>query len=112
VADTSHPQAQCGARLFLGDDYGDNTCTHRCQMVEGHEGKHTEIFPRSAGGFVRVEWDADEREPCLVCKKIVDRDRSTCSNECSEIVDKWTEADWAKLDTAAANPAIDETEAP
>ncbi len=52
---------ECNARLFLGDDYGDNECTIRCQREPEHEGKHREQFERD-GGQVVIEWDVDERD--------------------------------------------------
>ena len=35
---------KCKARLVLGDDYGDNSVTFRCQMMNGHSGAHVEEF--------------------------------------------------------------------
>ncbi len=32
----------CNAHLHLADDYGDNTCTCRCTLDEGHDGPHEE----------------------------------------------------------------------
>ena len=54
-------QGECNARLYLGDDYGDNECTIRCQREPGHEGKHREVFG-SDGRQVTIEWELDERE--------------------------------------------------
>lgn len=34
----------CPSYIQMGDDYGDNVCTVRCQRVEGHRGKHREYF--------------------------------------------------------------------
>lgn len=53
-------EGQCNARLYLGDDYGDNTCTHRCFLPAGHEGLHKEEF-KHGGGQVVVTWEKDER---------------------------------------------------
>lgn len=51
---------ECNARLYLGDDYGDNVCTFRCQLHPGHSGPHQEA-PERGGGKVSVTWDVDER---------------------------------------------------
>lgn len=56
-------EGECNARLFIGDNYGDNTATMRCQLVPGHEGVHKEEFERK-GGKVTITWVADERERC------------------------------------------------
>ena len=32
----------CTATLDFADDYGDNPCTMRCQLPEGHDGPHQE----------------------------------------------------------------------
>lgn len=54
---------ECGARLFIGDNYGDGTATMRCQLAPEHEGLHKEEFERK-GGAVTITWVADERERC------------------------------------------------
>lgn len=51
---------QCNAHLYIGDDYGDNSSTMRCQLAPGHGGEHEERFQRP-GGSVVVRWEADER---------------------------------------------------
>lgn len=33
---------QCNCRFSVGDDYGDNEATFRCQRVPGHGGDHVE----------------------------------------------------------------------
>lgn len=53
----------CGARLFIGDDFGDNTSTMRCQLDPGHPGPHTEVFIRRDRP-VTITWEVDEREDC------------------------------------------------
>lgn len=57
---------QCNARLFLGDDHGDNSCTFRCQLPPEHKGQHREKFKRqySSGGRVSITWAKDERVIC------------------------------------------------
>jgi len=44
----------CRARLEFGDDYGDNTCTFKCQRESGHAGDHRESGAQTgftAGGY-------------------------------------------------------------
>lgn len=50
---------ECNARLFLGDDYGDGTCTIRCKLPPGHEGPHKEKTNRCL-----ITWEKDERCNC------------------------------------------------
>lgn len=52
---------KCNAHLYLGDDYGDNTCTIRCLLPAEHEGVHREEFERN-GKPVIITWWIDERE--------------------------------------------------
>ena len=60
-------EGECNERLEIGDDWGDNTCTFRCQEPPGHAGPHREEF-ESGGRPVTVTWaseptnepDADE----------------------------------------------------
>lgn len=61
-----HPD-KCNARLFLGDDWGDNRCTMKCQLPVGHGGRHREKFDRGEDGSpapVEVLWLKDERFVC------------------------------------------------
>lgn len=55
---------QCNARLFLGDNYGDGTCTIRCQLLLNHEGFHQEITGEDP---VIITWKHDQREVSLIC---------------------------------------------
>jgi hypothetical protein len=54
---------ECNARLFLGDDYGDNSCTFRCTAKPGHDGAHIETsgLPKNP---VTVMWQLDQRFSC------------------------------------------------
>ncbi len=52
---------ECNARLYLGDDYGDNVCTIRCGLPVDHEGPHKEEFKRGGKPAV-ITWHVDERE--------------------------------------------------
>lgn len=54
---------ECNACLFLGDNYGDNHTTIRCQLPLNHEGLHQEQFERR-GHPVTITWAVDEREKC------------------------------------------------
>lgn len=57
-------EGQCNAHLYLGDDYGDNTCTCRCGLPKGHDGPHKEVFEREGkddAGLVTIQWERDER---------------------------------------------------
>jgi len=54
-------EGECNAHLYLGDDYGDNETTIRCQLPKGHEGTHCEWFYRG-DGKVTIAWEQDERE--------------------------------------------------
>ena len=37
-------RGQCNARLEIGDDYGENCCTMRCQLKPKHKGPHQETW--------------------------------------------------------------------
>ena len=56
-------EGECNARLFIGDNYGDNSATIRCQLAPDHDGVHREQFERE-GGAVTITWVVDEREKC------------------------------------------------
>jgi len=59
---------KCEALLILGDDYGDNPITFRCQLKEGHRGMHVEI--NDFFEFVIV-WNGDSRVKCEFCGKLI-----------------------------------------
>jgi hypothetical protein len=58
---------ECNARLFLGDDHGDGTCTVRCQLQPDHDGRHSEKCRTGEdhgppeGHEVSVTWAGDDR---------------------------------------------------
>lgn len=54
---------ECNARLFIADNYGDNSATIRCQLPLDHEDLHREEFERR-GGKVTITWEVDERQRC------------------------------------------------
>ena len=53
-------EGECNARLFIADDFGDNTCTMRCSLPAGHEGYHQEAFERDNGNKVVTSWTVNE----------------------------------------------------
>lgn len=53
-------ESECNAHLYLGDDWGDNSCTIRCELPAGHEGLHQEIFERD-NSPVTITWKYCER---------------------------------------------------
>jgi hypothetical protein len=59
---------ECNARTYIGDNFGDNHGTMRCQLPKGHEGKHEETFksdypPDTLGAHeVTVSWSGCDRE--------------------------------------------------
>jgi hypothetical protein len=54
-------EGECNSHLYIGDNFGDNHATIRCQLPSGHEGPHTEWFYRGDGKVV-ITWEKDERE--------------------------------------------------
>jgi hypothetical protein len=57
----------CNARLFIADNYGDNSSTMRCQLAPGHDGPHKEQFERESdngNNVVVITWTKDERARC------------------------------------------------
>ena len=56
---------ECNARLSIGDDWGDNSATMRCQLKPGHDGPHVERYNAGYHGdvnMVTVTWEKDIRE--------------------------------------------------
>jgi len=54
-------EGECNAHMYLGDDYGDNRCTMRCNLPEGHDGPHQETFMRYEQPVV-ILWHVDEKK--------------------------------------------------
>ena len=54
-------EGECNAWLVLSDDYGDNECSFRCNLPDGHHGMHENSFARHHGGEVVMSWRKDER---------------------------------------------------
>lgn len=50
---------QCNAHCYIGDNFGDNHATMRCQLEPGHDGPHREVFRR---GTCVLTWEEDERD--------------------------------------------------
>ena len=61
---------ECNAHLYIGDDYGDNGATMRCQLPQGHKGAHKEIFEDRD---VQVIWTVDERDYAKPARKAFDK---------------------------------------
>lgn len=59
---TEDVKGECNARLYCGDDFGDNETTFRCQLKPKHKGKHCEKFsqPWVKYAEVIIKWDVDE----------------------------------------------------
>jgi len=55
----SDVDGECNAKLYISDDYGDNTATMRCQLELNHDGLHREKFRKNT---VTVQWEVDESE--------------------------------------------------
>ena len=51
-------EGECNAHLYIGDNFGDNHATMRCQLPKGHEGLHREEF--GSDNKVVVTWEKDE----------------------------------------------------
>lgn len=54
-------EGECNARLYIGDNFGDNHATMRCELLPGHGGLHKESYTVPMGGEVVVTWEKDER---------------------------------------------------
>lgn len=62
----------CNAWLLLGDDYGDNVATIRCQRPPNHASAHQSIFqrgedsglPKADDQRVCITWTVDESIVC------------------------------------------------
>lgn len=50
-------EGKCNARLELGDDYGDNSCTFLCELNPDHQGRHKESCSRFT-----MEWEGNDAE--------------------------------------------------
>lgn len=58
---------ECGARLYVADDYGDGECTIRCSLKPHHEEPHRQTWNRDGAGragVVVVTWRNDESVLC------------------------------------------------
>ena len=52
---------QCNAHLYIGDNFGDNHATMRCQLPENHTEEHKETFDRG-NKPVTITWYVDEKD--------------------------------------------------
>lgn len=56
-------EGECNARLYIGDNYGDNHATMRCRLRPDHKGEpHKETYDGGTAGQVTVTWENDEDE--------------------------------------------------
>jgi len=78
-------EGECNARLFIGDNHGDNHATMRCQLLPGHNGWHREMY-KGGGGHVAVTWEKDQRGVCGVCGTTQNDDRDWCCDEHLDIL--------------------------
>ena len=53
---------KCNAVMPFGDDHGDNTCSFRCMLEKGHEGKHKEWANLYNKYPYTLEWEGDYRD--------------------------------------------------
>lgn len=80
---------ECNARLYLGDDYADGTCTCRCTLLEGHDGRHREetrptVSCSTDAHQVTIEWDGDDR-----IEETRDRFISECWDTSADNPEEW-----------------------
>ena len=54
-------EGECNAHLYIGDDYGDNHATMRCQLPKGHKGRHQEKYDHNDGEVI-VKWSGDDKK--------------------------------------------------
>lgn len=59
---------ECNARLHLGDNFGDGTCTCRCTLEPDHDGPHQELSRHGlmsedslAPHHIVIQWQGDAR---------------------------------------------------
>ena len=48
---------QCNRCMSIGDDWGDNEATMRCQLLMGHDGPHQETYESCSHGKVTVSFE-------------------------------------------------------
>jgi len=106
-------EGECNARLYVGDTFGDNHSTFRCQLKPGHEGRHQEKHGEAAGNPVEVTWKMDESihschlESCGKEFRSIERDLF-CSKACDRLYEKQEEEVWGEY--KKTHPEIDEKE--
>ena len=52
----------CKAELHIGDDFGDNHATMKCQLEKDHGGCHIEKWNNNEGDLRLVSWHGDDRD--------------------------------------------------
>jgi len=93
---------ECNARLFIGDDFGDNSATMRCSLVPGHDGSHEKRYGEP-GARIVVTWEKDERGACGVCGKLDNRGLDWCGDEHLDIICARDEAGQSATEPGKAN---------
>lgn len=53
-------EGKCNARLYIGDNYGDNHTTMMCQLEPLHDGDHQESYQSSGSGRVTTTWELED----------------------------------------------------
>lgn len=64
-------EGKCNAVLRVGDDFGDNSATFRCQLEPNHDDLHKETWGEE-GDKKTITWEKDERETCPQCSNLFD----------------------------------------
>ncbi len=88
---------ECNARLHIGDNFGDNHATMRCQLEPGHEGQHRERYETETNGEIIVTWDRCEHAK----ERAVDA-------KVRELVERWERATILRSDPADDHPVFRE----
>lgn len=57
---------RCNARLYLGDNFGDNHATCLCALTENHEGRHEE-HSNPGGHNVVITWEGSDEPEYDTC---------------------------------------------
>lgn len=72
-------KSKCKAIMTFGDDFGDNSCTFRCELEDGHDGSHRESGSMYNEFPYTVAWTEDMRTKCEVCAaRMEEQDEHMC----------------------------------
>ena len=50
-------EGECNNHCYIGDNFGDNHATMRCQLKINHKGNHQEQYKDTRDKKVIVEWE-------------------------------------------------------